>query len=173
MTSSELSFQDYMRKNPCSGCPAPCCRMQVSPYTAPTNFMQVDHIKYLLHFSGTEVLVTRSGDWHIVRWGECCEFNMQDLTCKLHNTPEKPKICARYDPHECWYKRIFVTNEPPEAFRLNLARFNEWVKGIRFDDQGKITNIPDFELSLEIFKTIPLETTYEMLGHGLTATDMR
>jgi len=170
---SDMNFQEFNRRNPCTGCPAPCCRMQVSPYTAPADFMQVDHIKYLLNFPNTEILITRSGDWHLVRWGNCCEFEVRDLTCKLHNTPDKPRICVNYNPYNCWYKRIFVINEPPEAYRLNSARFKEWVNGIRFNEQGKVTTTPDFELALEIVKTIPLETTFKMLNNEFAAADVR
>jgi hypothetical protein len=171
--SSDLNFQDFNQRNPCSGCPAPCCRVLVSTYPVPTTFMQLDYLKYALHFPGAEILVTRTGDWSIIKWGNCCEFEERTLTCKLHNTPEKPRTCVAYNPHNCWYKRIFVLNDEPEAYRLNLARFNEWIRDIRFNEDGKMTASPDFDKSLELLKTIPVEPSFKLLSDAETAADIR
>ena len=173
MTTEELNFIEFGQKNPCFGCPAPCCRLQLIPYKAPTTFLDLDYVSYMLLFPRTEVVVSINGDWNILKWEDCHAFEAFTLTCKIHDTPEKPRTCAMYNPYNCWYKKSFVLNEPPQAYRLDLARFNLWVTEVKFSSDGKIMSGPNFERALEILKDQPIEPRIELPVHYSLKSDIR
>lgn len=173
MFASELSFSDYGQRNPCYSCPAPCCRLQLIPYGAPTTFMHLDFIRYMLLFPNTEVIVSRNGNWNIVKWEDCREFDITTQKCKLHNSPIKPRTCAMYNPYNCWYKKIFVLQGSEEVYRINIERFNIWINEIRFDEDGQIVEAPDFERSLEVLKNIPIEPCFKPLEGDNLVSDLR
>jgi hypothetical protein len=153
----EMSFTEFNEKNPCTGCPAPCCQMQLIPFKVPATFMDIDYLRYMLLFPRTEFSVTLTGEWSIIKWEDCREFDAGTHTCKLHNTAAKPRICAMYNPYNCWYKKSFVLNDVQQVYRMDLERFNTWVDELKFAPDGKITQAPDFERSVEVLKDIPIE----------------
>lgn len=173
MATFPLNFMEFGQSNPCVGCPAPCCRMQLIPYRAPTTFMDMDFVYYMLLFPHTEVVVTRNGDWYVVKWENCSAFETNTFTCKLHGTPAKPRTCTMYNAYNCWYKRAFVLEDPTEVYRLDLARFEVWIKEVRFAENGHIVSAPNFERSLEILKDMPIEPRLELLTGEALAADIR
>lgn len=173
MTPAELDFKEFSHRNPCASCPAPCCRLQLIPYRTPTTFMDIDFVHYMLLFPRTEIVVTRGGEWNIVKWENCGEFDADSLICKMHGTPGKPRTCAMYNPYNCWYKKAFVLDGSPEMYRLDLARFEAWLNDIHFAEDGKISSAPNFERSLEILKDIPIEPCLRPLPVDTLASDPR
>lgn len=161
MLINQLTFSQFNQENPCLGCPAPCCRMQLIPYRVPQTFMDMDHVRYMLLFPNTEMVVTLAGDWFVLKWEQCREFEAGTCTCKIHESVTQPRICFAYNAYNCWYKRNFVTEEPAELYRLNLARFDAWVGQILFDETGKIVSAPCFEDSSEFMKQIAIEPTFQ------------
>ena len=155
-----MSFIQYGSGNPCHGCPAPCCRMQLIPYKTPEGFMDIDHARYLLLFPATEMVVTNKGEWYVLKWSTCREFDESSCACGIHGTNEQPRICFAYNAYNCWYKRNFVTDQPPELYRLDLARFDVWVNEILFDDAGKIARAPNFEAAQALLRDLPLSPTF-------------
>jgi hypothetical protein len=169
----ELTFEEFSQKNPCIGCPAPCCQMQLIPHRTPATFMDIDFLRYMLLFPHTEVVVTLNGEWSILKWEQCSEFEDSSHTCKLHNTSDKPRTCVMYNPYNCWYKRAFVLNDSHQVYRLDLTRFNLWVTELQFSEDGKIISAPNFERSLEILKDIPIEPYLEALTTDAVESDPR
>lgn len=161
------------QSNPCAGCPAPCCQMQLVPYRTPKTFMEVDHVRYLLLFPGTEMAVTTNGDWFYLRWVQCQEFDSEGCLCKVHHTPQQPRICFTYNAYDCWYKRNFVTDAPPNLYRLNLERFNVWVNEILFDEAGQIAQAPPFEDAQAIVKEIPIRPSFQAQAGTIALEDIR
>ena len=49
-TDTEKTFEDLLEVNPCVGCPAPCCRMLLSPHVPPRTLKEVDHMRFVLLF---------------------------------------------------------------------------------------------------------------------------
>lgn len=176
MGASGHDFKQISQMNPCTGCPAPCCRVQVVPYRIPATYTEIDFIYYMLQFPRTEMVVTLTGDtvgWSIVKWEDCGAFEASTFTCKLHHMPEKPRMCRAYDAYNCWYKRCFVVERSPEVNRLDMARFKAWVNEIQFADDGKIISAPDFERSVEILNDMPIEPHFQMLTSEALASDPR
>jgi len=152
----ESSFAEFGERNPCTGCPAPCCLMQLIPHRPPATFMDIDFMHYMLLFPNTEVVITFNGEWSLIKWEQCTEFDPITLTCKLHNTPQKPRTCTMYNPYNCWYKKSFVLDDTQQVYRLNLERFSVWVEELQFAEDGQIISAPDFERSLEILRDMPI-----------------
>ncbi len=173
MVTDELNFAEFSQKNPCFGCPAPCCRLQLIPYKTPSTFMDLDFVHYMLLFPHTEVVISLNGDWNILKWEDCRAFEASTLTCRVHNTPEKPRTCVMYNPYNCWYKKSFVLNGPPQVYRLDLARFEVWVTDVKFSGDGKIVSGPNFERSQEILKDMPIEPHVEPPARDSLASDPR
>ncbi len=171
MVADELTFTEFSQRNPCAGCPAPCCLMQLIPHRVPATFMDIDFLHYMLLFPYTEVVVTLNGEWSIVKWERCSEFEASNHTCKLHNTLDKPRTCSMYNPYNCWYKRSFVLDGSHQVYRLDLARFNLWVTELQFSEDGKIISAPNFERSLEILRDMPIKPYLETLTTGALESD--
>lgn len=166
-------FMEFKQSNPCAGCPAPCCRMQVSQHKTPTTFADIDAIRYLLLFPGTEVCVSSEGEWSVIRWTTCIALDRATSLCTLHHTPLKPQTCLQYNAYSCWYKNNFVIDRPPQIYRLDMARFDVWVKEIRFGDDGRIVSAPDFERSLELLAGLPIEPRFQLMSDEELANDPR
>lgn len=169
----ELTFSQLNQRNPCFACPAPCCRMQLIPHKTPTTFMDMDFLRYMLLFPGTEVVVTTSGEWKIIRWQDCSALEAETITCRMHNTSAKPRTCAMYNPYNCWYKRSFVTDGSAEVYRMDLARFEVWVHEIQFGEDGQITSVPNFERSLKVLKDMPMEPSFHRTRGETLRSDPR
>ena len=162
MTSNLFSFTDYSQSNPCFGCPAPCCRMQLIPCKVPASFYDLDYLRYMLLFPDTEAIIKQDGSWNLIKWVTCRAFEALSLKCSLHNTPDKPQICRLYDAHNCWYKRNFVQVSSEELYRLNLARFEVWIQEVQIDANGTIVSAPEFNRALELLKDIPIEPSFAL-----------
>lgn len=173
MDLAKMNFSDLQNWNPCIGCPAPCCRIQLTPFNSPATFMDIDFVYYMVFFPRTEFVVSEKGDWRIVKWEDCQAFDATKMICKLHNKPQKPRTCTMYNPHNCWYKSSFVLDGAATAYRLDLNRFEVWVKEIQFAEDGRITAAPDFERSLEILKGIPIEPVFKPMTNEFISGDAR
>lgn len=173
MTTFPLSFTEFNQRNPCAGCPAPCCRMQLIPFKAPVTFMDIDFIRYLLLFRNTEMAVSTAGEWSIVKWEECSALDVDTCLCRLHNTPQKPHTCTQFNPYNCWYKNNFVLEGSQDVYRLDLKRFDVWVKEVQFAEDGRIIAGPDFERSMEILQEMPIERHFVPLSESVLTSDPR
>ena len=173
MTTITLGFDEYKQRNPCAGCPAPCCLIQMLRYKAPANYADVDHIRYMLQFPHTEIAIALEGDWYVVKWETCSQFESSTCTCRVHNTPAKPLICTQYNAYDCWYKKNFVTDHPAGIYRLNMARFDVWVKAIRFDADGRIVDAPAFDQAQALVAPVPIEPQLRTSPPESLASDIR
>lgn len=162
MTQPATNFTALAGNNPCEGCPAPCCQMQVMPWVPPKNLMSVDHIRFSLLFPDTEFIVSEAGEFSLIKWTKCAKFDEEKCTCTVHATPEQPLTCVHFNPFQCWYKRNFVTDGPsPDVYRLNMARYEKWVTKIEFDSDNTITKFPSFEEAQDLLKDIAIEPAFK------------
>jgi Fe-S-cluster containining protein len=156
------NFTELATKNPCEGCPAPCCQMQVLPWIPPKNLMGIDHIRFCLQFPGTEFVVSEAGEFSIVKWVQCSLFDEKKCTCSVHSTPKQPLTCVHFNPYQCWYKRNFVdVTVSPNIYRLNLERYEAWVKKIEFDEDHNIISFPSFSQVQSLIKDIPITPIFK------------
>ena len=157
-----LSFEQIAESNPCDGCPAPCCRLHLTPCAAPRTFTDLDFARYTLLFPHTEFVVSSQGDWSLLRWQDCSAFDAERALCALHGTRDKPQVCVYFNPHQCWYKRNFVGDGRAEVYRLDRKRFDVWVREIAMDADGTIVSVPSFERSQEILAPLPIEPNFTL-----------
>lgn len=156
------TFSNLARRNPCDGCPAVCCRVQIHPCVPPQDIMGLDHIRFSLLFPNTELLIMKNGTFSLVQWNTCSLFEEGSCSCSIHNTPDKPLTCAHFNPHNCWYKKNLTVENPTDLCRINKARFEKWVKNMKFDNTDKIIEAPDFAETQELIKGIPIEPNFEL-----------
>ncbi|AIK95631.1 hypothetical protein [Candidatus Odyssella acanthamoebae] len=163
MASSTLgkTFDDLTKSNPCEGCPAPCCRMQILPCLPPQTLMNLDHMRFSLLFPNTEITISITGEFSLVKWATCQLFDTDSCLCGVHNTPKKPLTCVHFNPHGCWYKRNFVTEDAPDICRLDLKRFERWVQEIEFEND-RVISAPTFQETQEMIRAIRIQPTFKV-----------
>jgi hypothetical protein len=134
----------------------------MTAHQPPRTFSDLDYVRYSLLFPNTEFLISSEGTWTLVRWQDCSALKSDTCTCTLQGTVAKPRICTTFNPHNCWYKRNLVTSSPPDLYRLDLARFEVWVKEIVLDDSGTIVAVPSFEEAQALLKEIAVQPAFTM-----------
>lgn len=143
-------FHAATAANPCAGCSAPCCRMLLIPHPTPMTFMDLDYIRYMLGFGRVGMVLGRDGRWQ-VRVDDVCGFLDQETNlCTVHDTPRKPKTCVYFNPHRCWYKRNFTTDDPPDLVQIDAQVFEQVLELVCCDEDGQIVELPSWEAIQEI-----------------------
>jgi len=153
------SFHSITEENPCSGCSAPCCRILLTPHPTPNSFSDLDYIRYVLAFPGTEMVVYPDGRWQLASHKQCSLLDNATSLCTVHGTPRKPKVCVHFDPYRCWYKRNFTTDDAPDIVRLNAGGFERVLEVCAFDDDGVLQASPTWEQLRELAHASPVEVT--------------
>jgi hypothetical protein len=144
------SFNDYNENYPCEVCSAPCCRYLLIPHKAPTNWMEIDFIRYVLNFPKINVTVTKKGGWGILIEQDCIHFDPKNQNCRVHNTSTQPKTCVYFNPYQCNYRLNIESKNPNVLYTLSRDSFEYWVQFIKFNEDGSIFEAPSFEKSLKI-----------------------
>lgn len=152
------NFYSLMEGNPCTGCSAPCCRMVLIPHPAPTTYMDLDYILYMLGFSTIEMLLSPDGQWQVIVHDNCRFLDAATNLCTVHGTPRKPKTCVFFNPHQCWYKRNFHSEQnfhsecnlhnvtlSDEVVRINLEAMETILQHVSCDEAGNIIEVPTWE----------------------------
>jgi len=143
---NESSFEQLKLANPCQNCEAPCCKMLLIPYQTPNTFMDLDYIRYMLGFPGVNMILHKNGTWQVQIEENCNHLNLENNLCKLHDSPQKPKTCSFFNPHNCFYKRNFTGDHIRNIIKINAHSFGIIVNQIKFDELGNIISIPQQEL---------------------------
>ena len=148
-----MTFFNYKeaKSNPCHKCLAGCCTYLPLKDVQVTNLMELDHLYYLLHFEGIDILLVDGQTWR-VHYSARCDFLTEENLCTLHNTTQKPNICTTYNPYHCFYKPAFLGTETIKFIRINLERLAFFSDYIRFDADRNITHLPNLT---EIFPILP------------------
>ena len=146
---SHLRFTEA-QKSPCENCSAPCCgSLPLHTFTI-TNYSEVDYARYLLNFSGIELIFLYQKTWQVQLNHQCSR--LENGWCKLHGTEEKPRICRKYSAYNCLYKPIFFQDENINFIRFNRERFDIWVRHLLFDEDRFVVGQPDVT---ELLATFP------------------
>lgn len=141
----DRSFHEMAAENPCLSCHGtPCCWYLHLESLRSAQFMDFDYIRFLLNFDGVEVTVNSRGDWNSYWRRPCSHLRIETGACDLHGTPAKPKVCVRYNPHACFYRRALSTEGQHDTLRLDRARFERVLRHLRFDAFGQLTSAPPF-----------------------------
>lgn len=145
------NFMEKAEENPCLDCSAPCCRLLLIPHPTPATFMDMDYLRYMVAFEGVEMILTSDGHWQVLVDRTCRLLDPETNRCMVHGTSRKPKTCAFFNPHRCWYRRNFDRSaDPPDVIRIGMPVLEAILPLIRFDKEGNIIEIPAWELIREI-----------------------
>jgi Fe-S-cluster containining protein len=145
------NFFDIAEENPCNGCSAPCCHILLIPHPTPTTFMDLDYIRYMLEFPSVEMILNSDGQWQVFIEQTCRLLDQKTNLCAVHNTSRKPKTCAFFNPHRCWYKQSFhKTENPQDLIRIDIEALEAILLQVQFDENGNIIEIPKWESIKEL-----------------------
>lgn len=147
LVPSPGSCLDYSSalQSPCESCAtSPCCSyLPLGGFRAAT-LSELDYAKYLLNFQRIELGLSSSGDWSIFYRHPCRYLDRSTFACTVHEKPEQPHICRRYNPYRCWYKVALTSSSTADYLRVDRTRFEFLLTGIGFDAQGNIVESPDW-----------------------------
>ena len=158
--------------SPCESCAtSPCCSyLPLAGFRAAT-LSDLDYGFYLLNFEHIELGLTSAGDWSVFYRYPCRYLDRASFACTVHQRPEQPHICQRYNPYKCWYKTALTTSTSSDYVRLDRSRLEYLMTGVRFDAQGNITESPEWAGLLQAFENVydpPVDHADEP-GPGVTA----
>ena len=152
---SHLNLKEA-QESPCSACSAPCCgSLPLHSFTI-SNYTELDYARYLLNFSGIELVFLYGKTWQVQLSRDCSR--LKEGLCTLHGTDAKPRICRKYSAYSCLYKPIFFQEKNVDFVRFNRERFEIWASYLVFDPERKIIGqpeIPDLLAVLPPFKAEP------------------
>lgn len=152
-------------RSPCESCAtSPCCSYLPLGGFRVATLSDLDYAAYLLNFQRIELGLSSSGDWSIFYRYPCRYLDRSNFACTVHEKPEQPHICRRYNPYRCWYKAALTKSSTPEYLRLDRTRLEYLVTGISFDAEGNIVESPDWPgllQGLEHIYDLPTEETHE------------
>lgn len=159
---------DQAKESPCATCSgAPCCTYLPLHHFRIDNIGQLDHAMYVLNFDRIELGLNASGDWGVYYRYPCRFLDRERYLCKLHDTPEQPRICVHYDPYGCWYKK-HVARPSDEFLRIDRHRLAFIASHIEFDEHRNIVAVPDWETlcrELPKIEPEPAREPDDQIGH--------
>ena len=148
------------RRSPCESCAtAPCCSYLPLGSFRTTTVSDLDYAAYLLNFKRIELGLTAAGDWSVFYRHPCRYLDRSTFACTVHEQPEQPHICRRYDPYRCWYKTALTRRISPDYIRLDRTRLDYMVGAVGFDATGNIVESPAWPDLLQALE--PLHDTVE------------
>jgi hypothetical protein len=142
-------------RSPCESCAtSPCCSYLPLGGFRVATLSDLDYAVYLLNFQRIELGLTPSGDWSVFYRHPCRYLDRSSFACTIHEKPEQPHICRRYNPYRCWYKTALTQSTSAGYLRIDRTRLKSLVTGIRFDAQGSIVESPDWAELLEALENV-------------------
>lgn len=146
------------QKSPCDKCSAPCCgSLPLHTFTI-SNYSELDYARYLLNFSGIELVFLYGKTWQVQLSRDCSR--LEKGWCTLHGTEEKPRICRKYSAYSCLYKPIFYQDENLDFIRCNKERFEVWAAHLLFNEERQIIGQPALS---DLLPTLPPFQSEEIL----------
>ena len=71
--------------------------------------------------------------------------------CTVHSTPLQPAVCVHYNAHSCGYRHRMTVEVDPDRPLLDRRRMAWLADRVVFDDNRRVTAVPDWEEMLEAF----------------------
>lgn len=144
------------QSTPCAGCDAGCCIYLPLKDLAITDYKSLDYAFYVLNFANIELALFAGGLWraHLVR--ACSKLDVETRKCTVHETPEQPQVCKRYDPYFCTYKKTFHSPDSESSIRFDTARLKVFASLCVFDGHRQIVEQPSMETLLATLPPLDL-----------------
>ena len=167
VTDGTAAVRYPRQTSPCSTCPtSPCCTYLPLHSFSVSTVAELDHAAYLLNFDKIELGLSSSGTWTVAYRQPCRHLDPVDASCRVHATADQPQICATYNPHQCWYKRVLTSVTSVDHIRLDRARFDLLAGRLTFDDGGDLTAWPEWLDLVELLSQPIAEAAIAAPGSG-------
>jgi hypothetical protein len=156
--AGNLSYREA-RQSPCLSCvTSPCCTHLLLATIELKTLMDIDHATFLLNFEGIVLALGTSGASAQVYLHQSCGFlDVPTGLCNVHSTPLQPAVCSNYNAHSCGYRRAMTTDLHPEHPLLDRHRMAWLAARVVFDDNRRVTAVPDWGEMLEAFASMPMQ----------------
>jgi hypothetical protein len=148
------------REAPCFSCQtSPCCTyLLVGDFRLET-LIDVDHAIYLLNFDGIYLGLHQDRKVDIYFYQPCGYLDVPSGLCTVHGTSLQPAVCVQYNAHRCGYRYGMTVDVAPERPQLDSQRMEWLAERAVFDDERRVTALPDWDEMLAAFRSMPLHRT--------------
>lgn len=135
-----------MLESPCLSCPdSPCCRFLILQRLKVEDFLSADYARYLLNFPRIRLGLSRDGTWNVLYEQPCRFLDPASALCRIHGTAAQSSICRHYNPYRCWYKPRLTGDGHGRYLLISRARMEFIQSRLRFDDAGRIVDVPGWQ----------------------------
>ncbi|MBN1946856.1 MAG: hypothetical protein JW797_14375 [Bradymonadales bacterium] len=109
---------------------------------------ELDQIDCLLQYEGLSLWLAQRGLYSLMAITPCRYFHPPTCSCLVHARDQLPKLCQRYSPIDCYYRRF---TEPPCELqgRFDLARWRRYRPTIGVSETGFVFELPPWEHTLD------------------------
>ena len=156
-----LTLAQVQHEYPCDSCNAPCCTYLPLHTFNVTHMREVDHALYLLNFPRIEIGINATGSWGVYYRYPCRFLDRATAHCTIYDSPQRPSICAHYNPYSCWYKQVLGASADESFLRLDRRRLLALVERYTFDENLNIVDYPEWSAALTMLAELPLSTDYQ------------
>jgi hypothetical protein len=155
-SSDRLTYRQA-REAPCLTCTAsPCCtHLLLSDFQLDT-LLDIDHGVYLLNFEGIVLGLRRDRKVDVYLHQSCGFLDVPSGLCTVHSTPLQPAVCVHYNAHSCGYRSRMTVEVDPDRPLLDRDRMAWLAERVVFDDNRRVTAVPDWDEMLEAFASMPM-----------------
>ena len=145
------------RDTPCQGCAAPCCTFLPLHDFQITRYEELDYAFYLLNFERIELALLAGNSWRVHYRAPCSNLDLASRRCKVHNTPQQPSVCKRYNPFNCFYKRMFESPETIEYIRMDRSRLEVYASMLVFNGHRDVVSYPEVSFLKAAFQPLAFD----------------
>ncbi|TVR56921.1 MAG: hypothetical protein EA426_12965 [Spirochaetaceae bacterium] len=159
-------------ESPCASCiGSPCCRnVPITKISIDTEADLLD-AAWLAGLEAIEIGLRDDGTWTVFYQQSCRFLDDETGGCRLHELPDQPDVCVRYDARTCWYRHAFAHDASPRFIRFDRERLLELHRHVICDEKGEIRKVPDWEDILTMLQAVPLGEPSGTRETGGTATE--
>ena len=156
-TGDRLTYRQA-REAPCLSCTtSPCCTHLLLGDFEIESLLDIDHGVYLLNFEGIMLGLRRDRRVDVYLHQSCGFLDVPSGLCTVHSTPLQPAVCAHYNAHSCGYRHRMTVEVDPDRPLLDRHRMAWLADRVVFDDNRRVTAVPDWEEMLEAFASMPMQ----------------
>ena len=127
--------------HPCADCPAPCCQVVVARRSQIIEGEDLSLLERYLSYQNVVAWIEDGGSYAIVITAPCSWLDRETLGCSVHGTQEQPRICDKYDAHNCWYRKCNGPI-PPGRLKLDRSRWDAYRRAATVLPNGLLMGLP-------------------------------
>jgi hypothetical protein len=136
-------FVDPEVSSPCEGCQAWCCKYLMFERDIPSNYEELDFLRFSLGFPNVELAITDT-KWSLLVRTTC--RHLDGNRCSVYGTNQRPLKCSYYSALGCAYRTELGVPRPDGLLRVRREHFEAIAETVAFDDLGRVVAIPSLDL---------------------------